>query len=144
MQNKTKWLRLMACSTLALALALGAAHWIPGLSLRSVKAAGSAPLGSYSYLVGDSGGVSIVGVLNFDGAGNLTGTYTSATQSGAGGAGSLTGTYTTSGSGSGNLNFTFDNGVGVTAAYATNNGGGGLQVLFTAGAPGLSGSGVRQ
>jgi hypothetical protein len=89
----------------------------------------NSPVGSFGFQLS-----SVVGVMNFDGAGNLTGTYTSlnngqtAVQSGT-----LAGTYSSNSSGIGSLNLGIDGGSSgnVTFSVVITDGGAGLLLLQT-------------
>jgi len=127
-----------------LALVIGLVCFLPGHGLHNASAQSNSTAGSYSYLWTEANGTAVVGVLVFDGASNITGSYTNATQQG-GASGSLTGTYTSgtfSGNGIGTMNIVFDNGLAVTAAYVNYNGG--MHIAFTSGLLGLSGTAMRQ
>jgi hypothetical protein len=88
----------------------------------------NAPVGSFGFQLSN-----VVGVLNFDGAGNLAGTYTSlnngqtTVQNGT-----LAGTYSSNSSGIGSLNLAVDGGGGnVTFSVVITDGGAGLLLLQT-------------
>jgi hypothetical protein len=71
-------------------------------------------------------------VLNFDGAGNISGSYTLVSKNPTA-TGLLTGTYSTNPDGSNTVNLTFDVGATATLALAVTDGGTGLQFLVTGG-----------
>src|SRR5215831_17398234 len=65
------------------ALLIGIALWLPGLRSRRVAAQNPGLMGSYGFTAGapytganNSGPIALVGVITFDGAGNLTGSET--------------------------------------------------------------------
>ena len=99
--------------------------------------------GPYGFLISAStndpaegNGTAVLGVMNFDGAGNVTGTYT--LQNGASGgqaaqtaAGKLTGTYSSNSDGTGSVTITLDIGIGLTFATVITDGGQALQLVGT-------------
>src|SRR5215469_12509322 len=100
--------------------------------------------GSYGFLINAivnqgslDGGSAVLGVMNFDGAGNVAGTYTlqigdSSTQPvGLNLAGALTGTYTTNPDRTATLNISLDIGFSFTFAVVLTDGGQGLQLVAT-------------
>ena len=61
------------------ALLIAAALWLPGLRSRRVAAQSPGLMGSYGFTAISTGGtpdVAVLGVLTFDGAGNVTGSQT--------------------------------------------------------------------
>jgi hypothetical protein len=74
----------------------------------------------------------LLGVLNFDGAGNVSGSYTIVSKNPLA-SGTLTGTYSGNSDGSNTVNLTFDVGVTATASVAVTDGGTGLQLVVTGG-----------
>jgi hypothetical protein len=121
-------------------LALCFAYLTPANKLSSASAQAVAPNGSYGILLNqwkdaNSNNVSaILGVLNFDGAGNVTGTYTLVTTKNPTAAtGTWTGTYSGNPDGSNTVNLTFDVGGTITAAVMVTDGGNALQILLTGG-----------
>ena len=84
----------------------------------------------------DGSGTALLGVMKFDGAGNVTGTYTlqngaSGGQAAQTGAGKFSGTYTTTAGGPGSVTITLDIGVALTFAMVVTDGGQGLQLVGT-------------
>ena len=157
MKTRKSVLRFSASApVLTLGLALCFAYLTPGNKFSSASAQVTSPNGSYGVLVNqwkdpNSNSVeAVLAVLNFDGAGNITGTYTlTRSINFARAAGTLTGTYSGNPDGSNTVNLTFDIGATVTAVMAVTDGGAGLQVLATGGnasKPGqvVSGSGRIQ
>src|SRR6266446_5964771 len=98
------------------------------LTLRTVSAQGMAPSGSFGFLVNalyvnasPTNGTAVLGVMNFDGAGNVTGSYTfeingSATQPMQTTTGTFTGTYSSNTGGTGSMTLAFDSGITPTFA----------------------------
>jgi hypothetical protein len=72
-------------------------------------------------------------VLNFDGTGNISGSYKLLKKDYALLTGTLTGIYSGNPDGSNTVNLTFDIGATITAAVAVTDGGNGLQFLVTGG-----------
>lgn len=114
------------------------------LSLTLIRgaAAQNRPLsGTYGWLVNvfdvDSGGgngAAVLGTMNFDGAGNLTGTYTFQSRGAGGGpagnaSGALTGTYSTNSDGTGSLTANLDIGFSLPISFVISEGGQALQLL---------------
>jgi hypothetical protein len=101
------------------------------------------PSGSFGFLINASysdpsneNGLAILGVMNFDGAGNVTGSYTfevgsSATQTSQPITGTLTGTYSSNPDGTGSVTTTSDTGTTFTFAIVITDGGQGLQMVAT-------------
>jgi hypothetical protein len=125
---------------LFIGLAICFAYLMPVNKLSSASAQAVAPNGSYGILLNqwkdaNSNNVSaILGVLNFDGAGNVTGTYTLVTTKNPTAAtGTWTGTYSGNPDGSNTVNLTFDVGGTITAAVMVTDGGNALQILLTGG-----------
>src|SRR3989442_288113 len=124
--------RGVACILLfAVVLILGFAYLTPGHRLRSASAEGAAPSGSYGFILTSDG---VVGLMNFDGAGNFTGSFTSTESSGAINTGTVAGTYTTKGDGTGSMTLAITAADGssrgsVTLAMAITDGGSGLYLL---------------
>jgi hypothetical protein len=92
--------------------------------------------GSFGFLLDHSGGLAILGVMNFDGAGNVTGSYTSRSNGGhPQGSGTFTGTYSSmpSGVGSkpGSITIALDIGAAVSLDMVITDGGQGLQLVAT-------------
>jgi hypothetical protein len=99
--------------------------------------------GSFGYLIYISpapttvdSGTGLLGVMNFDGAGNVTGSYnfqrgSTSTKAAQTGAGSLTGTYSSNPNGTGSVKIALDAGLTVTFAMVITDGGQGLQLVGT-------------
>ena len=128
-------LTLTALSCLAL---LGPAPLVPAASAQSN------PLkGSYGFLItsavaptSSDGGSAVLGVLNFDSAGNVAGTYNLQTGGSADSpavnlTGSLTGSYAVNPDGTGTTKLTLDAGITFIFATVVTDGGQGLQLVAT-------------
>jgi hypothetical protein len=110
----------------------------------TLSAQSSSPNGSFGFLINDAvaptstdSGAAVLGVINFDGAGNATGTYnfqigTSDSNAGQSLTGAFTGTYSTNPDGTGSLTVNLDLGFGFTFATVTTDGGKGMQWAATA------------
>jgi hypothetical protein len=81
----------------------------------------------------------LLGVLNFNGAGNVTATYTKVDSDYTTTSGKATGTYSGNPDGSNTVNLTFDNGSAWTALMSVTDGGSGIQLLVTGGDPANAG-----
>ena len=98
----------------------------------------TSPNGSYGILLNQwkdtnsNNASGLLGVLNFDGAGNVTGSYTLLSKNGLA-TGTLTGTYSGNPDGSNTVQLTFDVGATATAGMVVTDGGTGLQLLVTGG-----------
>lgn len=113
------------------------------LALRTVSAQSMPPSGSFGFLLNatfsdpsNESGLAILGVINFDGAGNVSGSYTteqgsSPTHTSQPVTGTFTGTYSGNADGTGSLTTTADNGTTFTFAMVTTDGGQGLQFVAT-------------
>jgi hypothetical protein len=127
---------------------------LPILTLTSNFACAQAtsPSGAYGFQAGllsnNSGerGAALLGVINFDGAGNAAGTYT--LQNGANSSnlqstatGSFTGTYSGNADGIGSLTLEFDAGFSLTFATVITEGGQGMQFISTSGGGGANNMG---
>jgi len=113
------------------------------LLLGTAEAQRVSPLGPYSFVLNASysnpsnqGGLGLLGVMNFDGIGNVSGPYT--LELGSGGqlpvttiTGNLTGTYTLGASGTVSITLALDNGTGFSLGGVTGNSGHGLQLVAT-------------
>ena len=120
-------------SMLALSLALECGGFAQNMS----------PTGSFGFLMNSAvsrtstdSGSAIAGVLNFDGVGNLTGSYTLqlAAKDGRNGqtaSGTLTGTYSTNPDGTGTLTAALDAGVTFTFATLLTDGGHTIHLVAT-------------
>ena len=117
---------------------------VPALMLPTASAQSTTLNGSYGFLINalvaqgsNDGGSAVLGLMNFDGAGNMSGTYTfeigdSANQPGGVNlTGALTGTYTTNADRTGTLNVTLDVGLSFTFGMVLTDGGQGLQLVAT-------------
>ena len=103
------------------------------------QAQSTAPVGSFGILLNqwksadaNSSPGALLGVLNFDGSGNVTGSYTIVGKNPTS-TGTWTGTSSGNPDGSTTVNLTFDVGVTATAAMAVTDGGAGLQIILTGG-----------
>jgi hypothetical protein len=125
---------------LALGLALCFAFSMPANKLCSASAQVTSPNGSYGVLLNQwkdpssNNVTATLGVLNFDGAGNVSGTYTIAqTKNQTAVTGTWTGTYSGNPDGSNTVNLTLDVGGTITLAVVVTDGGTGLQLLVAGG-----------
>jgi hypothetical protein len=126
---------------LPLTLALCVAYFSAANKLWSAPV--TSPVGSYGILLnqwpssntGNDKTSGLLGVLNFDGAGNVTATYTKVDVDFTVKTGTATGTYSPNPDGSNTVNLTFDDGSVWTLAAAVTDGGSGLQLLVTGGDP---------
>lgn len=144
MKIQLKSPRLLASAVFALALTIGYAYYAPGHKLGVASAQSFTLAGTYGYLVGHPTVASLVGVLTFDAAGNVTGTYTSRNTAGAGGAGTLTGNYNMTANGSGTMFLNFDTGLSAPATIVATGSNSAVQIVFTDGIPGVMGTAWRQ
>ena len=99
--------------------------------------------GSFGFLINTSiantsndSGTAILGVMNFDGAKHVTGSYNfqlgaSADQAGQSLTGTFSGTYSSNPDGTGTATLTFDAGITFTFAVVITDGGQGLQLVAT-------------
>ncbi|HYL34959.1 MAG TPA: hypothetical protein VEV17_03480 [Bryobacteraceae bacterium] len=139
MKTRRKLARLgVSVPALALGLALCFAFFTPANKLWSASAQVTSPNGSYGILLNqwiDANGTTsaLLAVLNFDGAGNITGTYTLVGQTYNVLTGTLTGTYSGNPDGSNTANLSLDLGATVTAVVTLTDGGAGLQFMATGG-----------
>ena len=109
----------------------------------TVAAQSTSPSGSYGFVVNafqiDSNGANggaVLGVINFDGAGNATGTATlkprdTNAQNTQPVPTTFTGTYSSNPDGTGSVKLAFDVGFGATFAMVTTDGGQGIQLVST-------------
>lgn len=103
----------------------------------------TSPVGSYAILMnqwpdsnqGNDKTSALLGVLNFDGGGNVSATYTKVNWDYTKKTGTATGTYSGNPDGSNTVNLTFDDGSLWTLAVAVTDGGSGIQLLVTGGDP---------
>jgi hypothetical protein len=110
-----------------------------GLALCIAQAQTTAPFGSFGILLNqwksadaNSSPGGLLGVLNFDGSGNISGSYTFAGKNPRA-TGMWTGTSSGNPDGSTTVNLTLDVGAAITAAMAVTDGGAGLQIIVTGG-----------
>ena len=114
------------------------------LTLSAVSAQSTPTRGSFGFLINawfsssavDATGVAILGVMNFDGTGNVTGPYTYEVD--ARGllaakttTGTFTGTYSSNPDGAGSATIALDAGITLTLAIVTSDGGQSLQLVAT-------------
>ena len=135
--------RLASVPVLTLTLILVYACLAPGNRLRTVSAQSISPSGSFGFLINTSinpasndRGTVVLGVMNFDGAGNVSGPYTfqlgaSDTQAAQTIAGTFTGTYSSTPDGTGSVTIALDVGLTAKFAVAITDGGQGLQLVGT-------------
>jgi hypothetical protein len=135
--------RLVSTLVLTLTLICSFAYFAPASSLRVVSAQSKPPSGSFGFLLNSSvaqtstdGGTAILGVMKFDGAGNVTGSYNvqlgdSDSQPASSAAGAFTGTYSTNTDGTGSVTLALDAGISFTFAMIITDGGQGLQFVAT-------------
>jgi len=109
----------------------------------TVTAQVAPPVGPYGFVLNATfnlpflhGGAAIGGLMNFDGAGNVSGPYV--LEMGSGGAnpkqsiaGSFTGTYSSNPDGTGTISMALDNGDNLTLIMVIDNHGRGLQLAAT-------------
>jgi len=136
--------RLAPVVVLRFTLIFSFVYFAPGIGLRAVAAQSTSPSGSFGFLIGSTfnnpalfpTGIVFLGIMNFDGAGNVAGTYlyevdtdqqkVPHTTNGA-----FTGAYTVSGDGSGSTTLSFDNGLSLTLALVIGDGGNSLRLAAT-------------
>src|SRR5579863_6840672 len=109
----------------------------------AVSAQTAAPSGAFGFLINASyndpsneSGLAILGLMNFDGAGNVTGSYTSEvgsspTQTSQPVTGALTGTYSSNPDGTGSVTIATAAGITITFAMVITDSGRGLQLVAT-------------
>ena len=99
----------------------------------------TSPNGSYGILVNQwkdsnsNAASSFLGVLTFNGAGNVSGSYTLVRKDYSVLTGTLTGTYSGNPDASNTVSLTFDVGATLIASVAVTDGGAGLQIMVTGG-----------
>jgi hypothetical protein len=137
--HKRSFPRPVSVLVLTLTLMGSFAYLAPGNSLRAV----AAQSGSYGFVVNafqiDSNGANggaVLGVINFDGAGNAAGTATlkprdTNAQNAQPVPTTFTGTYSSNPDGTGSAKLAFDIGFGATFTMVTTDGGEGIQLLST-------------
>jgi hypothetical protein len=131
--------RLVSALVLTLTLICSFAYFAPASSLRGVSAQSKPLSGSFGFLLNssvaqtstDNGGTAILGVMKFDGAGNVTGSYNVQLGNQPGPAGAFTGTYSTNTDGTGSVTLALDAGISITFAMIITDGGQGLQFVAT-------------
>jgi hypothetical protein len=114
------------------------------VSLAPVAAQSTSLSGSFGFLINSSfdsssvnpTGLAILGVMNFDGAGNVTGPYTYEVDANRPNAaktttGTFTGTYSSNPDGTGSVTIALDAGITLTLATVITDGGQGLQLVAT-------------
>lgn len=113
------------------------------VGLGCADAQSTPPSGSFGFLVNASfsfadnqQGFAILGLMNWDGAGNVTGSYTAeqgvdGNQPQQNAAGSLTGTYSTKPDGTGSITLALDLGITATFAVVMADGGQSMQMVLT-------------
>jgi len=143
MKHKRSFSRLVSVLVLTLTLICSFAYFAPGNSLRGVSAQSTSLNGSFGFLVNESSfmrpnnnGTAVLGVMNFDGAGNVTGPYTYEVDARGPLAaktttGTFTGTYSSKPDGSGSVTLAFDAGITFTYAMVIADGGQSVQLLMT-------------
>lgn len=129
-----------ALTRLVFAAACGVACFAPGNILRAQS---TAPNGAYGFVVGVSqidsagnDGGALVGTMNFDEEGHVTGTATlklrnTDAQQAQAVPSTFTGTYSSNGDGTGSVALTFDVGFSATLAVVATENGHGFQLLQT-------------
>jgi hypothetical protein len=135
--------RLVSVPVLTLTLICSFAYFAPGNMLRAVSAQSTLPSGSFGFLLNswlapttNDSGTAILGLMNLDGAGNVTGpvifqrgsTSTKAAQSVAA---KLTGTYSSNPDGTGIVTATVAGALTFTFAMVIADGGQSLQLVGT-------------
>lgn len=112
-------------------------------SLGALAAQTVAPSGAFGFLLSTSytdptnqGGAAILGLMNFDGAGNVRGSYT--LEYGSGGIlpvetipGTFTGTYSSNPDGTGTITINLTHGISLTLAMVVDTTGRGLELVVT-------------
>ena len=140
MKNRSRVIGMTAVILIGMALCL------PGLRLRRVAAQSANLTGSYGYIGtfayvgGSSLPAAIVGLITFDGAGNVVGSQTFVQPDPSPSAttvqtqvGPFNGTYTVNANGSGALALQFGNGSPTPVAFVITDGGSGLMFVQTGG-----------
>ena len=131
--------RLVSVLVLTLVLICSFAYFAPGNRLLAVAAQSTSPSGSFGFVAGVSqldssgdNGAAFLGLINFDGAGNVTGSATirprDTNPQNAQAIPSFTGTYSSNPDGTGSVTF-----LGLTLAMVATDGGQGLQLTGAAG-----------
>jgi len=144
MKNNTRWFpRLASVLFLTLTLLCAFVYFAPADILRAVAAQSPSPSGTFGFVAGvsqidsnGSNGGAFLGVLTFDGAGNVTGIATikprnTNSQNAQAITSNVTGTYSGNSDGTGALSLAFDIGLSATLSMVTTDGGQGFQFLDT-------------
>jgi hypothetical protein len=142
--HKRSFRRLASLLVLTLTLMCSFAYFAPGNRLRPVAAQSTSLSGSFGFLIDSSfssssvnpTGLAILGVMNFDGTGNVTGPYTyevdaNRPQAAKTTTGTFTGTYSSNPAGAGSVTIALDDGITLTLAVVIADGGQSLQLLAT-------------
>ena len=136
-------LRVTSVPVLTVTLICGFAYFAPGNSLRTVAAQSMSPSGSFGFLINatfvpasNKQGTAILGVMNFDGAGNVTGSYTYEVGAGTPNVpqtrtGTFTGTYSSNPDGTGSATIALDAGITVGLNMLIAESGRSLQLVAT-------------
>jgi hypothetical protein len=80
MHSRIRSFHLLLVVCLTVALILGFAYFAPGRKLHTTSAQGVALTGPYGIVGSDSSGSGILILMTFDGAGGVTGSFTSASR----------------------------------------------------------------
>jgi len=110
----------------------------------AASAQSTSPSGSFGFLINaaisnsspNATGLAILGVMNFDGAGNVAGTYLYEVDANSAAApkttrGSLTGTYSSNADGTGSMTIALNAGINLTLAMATGENGQSIRLVAT-------------
>jgi hypothetical protein len=128
-------------------LLIGMALWLPGLRSRRVAAQSAGLMGAYGftaivpYAGGNSNvGIAIVGVITFDGAGNVTGSETVVSPDPSPNATTVnvqavpfTGTYTVNADGTGTMKVQVGPQMTIPVSFVITDGGSGVMFVQTGG-----------
>lgn len=142
------FLRLVSVPVLTVLLIFGFACFAPQNRLLAVAAQSTLPNGSYGFLINSSfsstafspssfpAGLAILGVMNLDGAGNVTGPYTYEVDTNNAKVphtttGAFTGTYSSNPDGSFTVTIALDNGINLTLAMVVSDSGQALNFVAT-------------
>jgi hypothetical protein len=135
--------RLTFVLVLTLTLICSYACLTPGNRLRAVSAQSMPPSGSFGFLINSwldpqtsDSGTGLLGVMNFDGAGNVTGSVTfqrgsTSTKAAATSVAPLIGTYSSNPDGTGSVTVTLGGVLTFTFAMVITDGGQGFQLVGT-------------
>lgn len=136
--SKTSAARKISQALSRLALVLVFAFFLTGSVAAQVP-----PVGPYGFVLNatfsnpsTNGGSAMLGLMNFDGAGNVSGPYNLELGSGGVNAkqsliGAFTGTYSSNPDGTGTISIALDNGVSLTLAMVIDNRGRSLELVVT-------------